>query len=58
MREHGTKTIPVFLTADGEAVGRYFQVRSPYYQAAQYNQKTPIPVSSRWQVRSEKRKNR
>ena len=47
MREHGTKTIPVFLTADGEAVGRYFQVRSPYYQAAQYNQKTPIPVSSR-----------
>ena len=35
-------------------LGRYFQVRSPYYQAAQCNQKTPIPVSSRWQVRSEK----
>ena len=28
-------------------LGRYFQVRSPYYQAAQCNQKTPIPVSSR-----------
>ena len=25
-------------------LGRYFQVRSPYYQAAQCNQKTPIPV--------------
>ena len=37
-------------------LGRYFQVRSPYYQAAQCNQKTPIPVSSRWQVRSEKAK--
>ena len=35
-------------------LGRYFQVRSPYYQAAQCNQKTPIPVFSRWQVRSEK----
>ena len=34
----------------------YFQVQSPYYQAAQYNQKTPIPVSSRGQVRSEKAK--
>ena len=37
-------------------LGRYFQVRSPYYQAAQCNQKTPIPVSSRWQARSEKAK--
>ena len=37
---------------------RYFQVQSPYYQAAQCNQKTPILVSSRWQVRSEKAKNR
>ena len=36
----------------------YFLVRSPYYQAAQCNQKTAIPVSSRWQVRSEKAKNR
>ena len=33
-------------------LGRYFQVQSPYYQAAQCNQKTPILVSSRWQVRS------
>ena len=47
MREHGTKTTPVFLPADGEASGRFFQVRSPYYQAAQCNQKTIIPVSSR-----------
>ena len=39
-------------------LSRYFQVRSPYYQAAQCNQKTPIPVSSRWQVRSEKAKKR
>ena len=35
-------------------VGCYFQIRSPYYQVAQCNQKTPIPVSSRQQVRSEK----
>ena len=58
MHEHGTKTTPVFLPADGEAycIGRYFQVRSPNYQAAQCNQKTPVPVSSRWQVRSEKAK--
>ena len=27
---------------------------SLYYQGAQWNQKTPIPVSSRWQVRAEK----
>ena len=39
------KLSPVFLPADGEALGRYFQVRSPYCQAAQCNQKTPIPVS-------------
>ena len=37
-------------------LGCYFQVRSPYYQAAQHNQKTPIHVSSRRQVRSEKAK--
>ena len=41
-----------------KAIGHYFQVQPPYYQAAQYNQKTPIPVSSRWQVRSEKAKKR
>ena len=38
--------------------GCYFQVQSPYYQAAQCNQKTPILVSSKWQVRSEKAKKR
>ena len=37
-------------------LGRYFQIRSPYYQPAQCNQKTLIPVSSRRQVRSEKAK--
>ena len=37
-------------------LGRYFQVWSAYYQVAQCNQKTPIPISSRWQVRSEKAK--
>ena len=28
-------------------LGCYFQVRSPFYQAAQCNQKTPIPISSK-----------
>ena len=37
-------------------LGCYFQVRSSYYQVAQCNQKIPIPVSSRWQVSSEKAK--
>ena len=36
----------------------YFQVWSPYFQVVQCNQKTPIPVSSRWQFRSEKTKKR
>ena len=40
MREHGTKTTVVFPPADGEG---YFQVGSPYYQAAQCNENTPIP---------------
>ena len=35
-------------------LGRYFQVRSPYYQAVHCNQKTAILVSSRWLMRSEK----
>ena len=39
-------------------LGRYFQVQSLYYQPAQCNQKTPIPISSRWQVRYEKAKKR
>ena len=37
-------------------LGHYFQVRAPYYQVAQCDQKTPIPVSSRWQVKFEKAK--
>ena len=36
--------------------GRYFQVLCPCYQAVQCNQKTHTPISSRWQVRSEKAK--
>ena len=34
--------------------GCYFQVWSSYYQVAQCSQKTPIPVSSRWQTRCER----
>ena len=37
-------------------LGCYIQVRSTYYQMAQCNQKTPIPVSPRWHVRTEKAK--
>ena len=43
MCQHGTKTPMAFLPADGEAD----QVQSPYYQAAQSYQKTPIPEYSR-----------
>ena len=39
-------------------LGCYFQFWPYYYQAAQCNQKARIPVSSRWQVRSEKAKKR
>ena len=39
-----------------EPLGCYFQVRSPYYQPTQCNQKAPIPIYSRWQVRSQKAK--
>ena len=47
---HGTKTTLVFLPVDEEASTTndpYFQVRSPYYQVAWCNHKTPIPVLSR-----------
>ena len=37
MREHGTKTTLVFLPADREVLGHYFQVWFPYYQTAQHN---------------------
>ena len=39
-------------------LGGYSQIRSSHYQAVPCNQKTPITVSSRWQVRSDKAKNR
>ena len=42
----------------GKPLGCYFQIWSPYYQVAQCNLKTLIPVSSKWQVRSEKAKKR
>ena len=58
MREHSIKTPPVFLLADGEASWSLLPSLSPYYQAAQCNQKTPIPISSRQHVRSEKAKKR
>ena len=45
--QHGTKTTPVFLSADEKSLGCCFQVQSPYYQVAQCNQKTPIPAFSR-----------
>ena len=38
---HNIKTTLVFLPPDREASTCYFQVLSPYYQAAKCNQKTP-----------------
>ena len=32
----------------------YLQIRSSYYQAAHGNQNTTIPVSTSWQLRSDK----
>ena len=52
-----TLKLPQYFSLQMEKpLGRYYLVRSPYYQAAQCNQKTPIPVSSRCQVRSGKAK--
>ena len=45
-----------FYLLNEKLLGRCFQVWSPYYHAAQCNQKTPISVSSGWQVRFEKAK--
>ena len=50
------KVLQYFYLLMEKPLGHYFQVWSPYYQVAQCNQKTPIPVSSRWQIRSEKAK--
>ena len=52
------KLLQYFYLLMEKPLGCYFQVRSPYYQAAQCYQKTPIPVSSMWQVRPEKAKTR
>ena len=46
MCEHSTKATPVLLPADGEASWSPLPC-SVSYQAAQWNQKTPSPVSSR-----------
>ena len=43
MGDHGTKTTPYFYLLMKKALVHYFQVRSLYYQAAECNQKTPIP---------------
>ena len=53
---NGTIVSQYFYLLIEKALGRYFQVRSLYYQAAQCNQKTLILVYSRWQVMSEKAK--
>ena len=44
MWKHGTKTTSVFLPTDGEASWSLLP-GSVFYQVAQCNQKTPIPVS-------------
>ena len=48
----------IFSLLMEKPLGRSWSSSSPYYQAAHCNQKTPIPASSRWQVRSEKAKKR
>ena len=45
MRDMALKLSQYFYLLMEKSLGRYFQVRSPYYQAAECNQKTPIPVS-------------
>ena len=47
MREHGTKATPVLLFANGEASWLLLPIWPPYYQVAQCNQKSSIPVPSR-----------
>ena len=50
------KLLRYFLLLMENPLGRYFQFRFPCYQVVQLNQKTPIHVCSKWQVRSEKAK--
>ena len=62
--EKGTQFMPnmalklpqYFYLLMKKRLGHYFQAQSLYYQVAQCKQKTPVPVASRWQVRSEKAK--
>ena len=54
--QHDTKLPQNFYLLMEKPLGHYFQVQSPYYQVTQCNQKTPAPVSSRREVRSEKAK--
>ena len=57
MRDMTLKLLRYFyMMMMGKPPGRYFHVRSPYYQAAECNQKISIPVSLRWQVRFKKAK--
>ena len=56
MCDMALKLSQYFYLLTEKPLGRYFQMRSPYYQVAPYNQKTPVHVFSRCQVRSEKAK--
>ena len=56
MRDMALKLSRYFYVLMEMPLGRYFQVRSPYYQAAECNNKTPISVSLKCQIRSEKAK--
>ena len=56
MRDMALKLPQYFYLLMGKPLDHYLQVRLPYYQSTQCSQTTPIPVSSRWQVRSEKAK--
>ena len=56
MRDTALKFSWYFYLLMEKALVCYFHVWSPYYQVAQHNQKTPIPLSSRWQVSTEKAK--
>ena len=47
MRNMELKLPQNFYLLMEEPLGRYFQVWSPYYQAAKCNHITPIPVSLR-----------
>ena len=47
MRDMALKLSQYFYLLMEKPLGSYFQVQSPYYQAAQCNQKAPISVSSR-----------